>query len=163
MRLHHAALVGVATLAGLALSPTITLAKDEVDVPIPPDRLIEEFRRRFSESEADILASGGDRMVRRFAGKAGPFPYRTVELVEVHADAITFEHLSGPFSQCDERFQFTPVDEGTRITHTGTFQLRGGLWTAPLAIGPVKRAFEAHVHEHLVAMAAEFNSARGSE
>ena len=159
MRIHHAALVGAATLAGLTLSPTITLAEDQVDVPIEPDRLIEEFRRRFSQSEADILANGGDRLVRRFAGKAGPFPYRTVELVEIHADAITFQHLSGPFSQCDERFQLTPVEEGTRVTHTGTFRLRGGLWTAPLAFGPVKHAFEAHVREHLLAMAAELSAA----
>lgn len=160
MRSHHAALVGVATLAGLAVSPTIKLAEDQVDLPIPPDRLVEEFRRRFSESEADILADGGNRLVRRFAGKAGPFPYRTVELVEIHADAITFEHLSGPFSHCSERFQFTPSDGGTRATHTGTFRLRGGIWSAALAIGPVKRAFEAHVREHLHALGAELASTR---
>ncbi len=158
MRSHQAALVGVATLAGLAVSPTVTLAEDQVDLPIPPGRLVEEFRRRFSESEADMLANGGNRLVRRFAGKAGPFPYRTVELVEIHADAITFEHLSGPFSHCRERFQFRPNGEGTRVTHTGTFRLRGGLWTAPLAIGPVKQAFEAHVREHLLAMVAELGA-----
>ncbi len=158
MRSHHAALVGVATLAGLALSPTIKLAEDQVDLPVPPDRLVDEFRRRFSESEADILANGDDRLVRRFSGKAGPFPYRTVELVEIHADAITFEHLAGPFSYCNERFQFKAIEAGTRVTHTGTFRLRGGIWTIPLAIGPVKRAFEAHVREHLLALGAELES-----
>lgn len=80
-----------------------------------------------------------------------------MELVKWETDAITFEHLAGPFTECHERFEVTPCSTGTQVTHTGSFRLRGGLWTALLAIGPVKRAFEANVHRHLDALATELD------
>ena len=146
---------GVATLAGLTWSPTVRLSRDDVEVARPPDQLLREFRDRFSSSPTDTLCAEPDRLIRRFAGRAGAFSYRTVELVTYDDSGITFEHLAGPFSSCDERFDFSPCEVGTRITHTGTFRLRGGIWAAPLAFGPVKHAFEAHVREHLEALVLE--------
>ena len=151
----HTALAIVGTLAGLAVGPTVTLRRDQVDIPVPPDELLANFRARFADAEEEIIVNDGDTLVRRFSGRAGPFPYRTLELVTYHPDSITFDHLAGPFLRCHERFQVDPTATGSRITHTGTFRLRGGLWTAPLALTAVRRAFETHVHEHLEALAEE--------
>ena len=68
---------------------------------------------------------------------------------------VTFEHLAGPFQSCHERFDLSATNTGSTVTHTGTFQLRGGIWTAALAVGPVKQAFEHHVQSHLQALSAE--------
>jgi hypothetical protein len=46
-------------------------------------------------------------------------------------------------------------------THSGSFSLRGGLWTAALAICPVKKAFETHVRGHFDALVVEF-AAKGT-
>lgn len=145
----------IGALAGLAVGPTVTLGRDEVDVDLPLDQLLAHFKAGFADGEDDIIVSDGDTLVRRFSGRAGPFPYRTVEVVNYEADGITFKHLAGPFKRCDERFQLDPIATGTRITHTGTFQLRGGLWTAPLALTAVRKAFETHVRQHLEALAEE--------
>lgn len=155
MGMSPTVLGGVAALAGLMWSPTVSLARDEVEVARPPDQLLAEFRERFSSSPIDHLCAQPDRLIRRFAGRAGAFSYRTVELVTYDDSGITFEHLAGPFSSCDERFDFAPCAIGTRITHSGTFRLRGGVWAAPLAVGPVKHAFEAHVRAHLEALVLE--------
>lgn len=118
----------------------------------------------FAESEVgaiagssleDILAVESARLVRRFAGTEGPFKFQTVEVVSKETTAIAFVHIAGPFAECSERFNFASTATGALVTHSGAFRLRGGLWTAPLAIGPVKKAFENHVHYHLHALADE--------
>lgn len=155
MGLIQIGLAVTGTLAGLNMGPTVTLRPDEIDIAIAPDELLENFRARFGAAKDQIIAADGDRIVRRFEGKAGPFPYRTVELVTYDAHGITFEHVAGPFSQCHERFSFESIPTGTRVIHTGTFRLRGGLWTAPLAVTGVRRAFETHVRQHLEALAKD--------
>jgi hypothetical protein len=144
-------------VALVQIRPLVTLTKDEVFIPASPDELLAEFKRRFAASPHDVLAVEDHRLVRRFAGTEGRFSFRTVEVVTYQTDAITFEHLAGPFAECNERFEFVAVSSGTRVIHSGSYRLRGGLWTGALAFGPVKRAFETHVRGHLEAMAAEFD------
>lgn len=102
-----------------------------------------------------MIAGDDRRVVRRFSGRAGRLTYATVEIVGFEADAITFEHLRGPFAACHERFDLTSTATGSRVTHSGTFTLRGGLWTWPFAVLVVRRAFERHVREHLVGLRGE--------
>ncbi len=158
-RTPTAILAFVGALGGLAVGPTVTLRPDSVDLPISPQDVLAHFRKRFADADNDIVADEGHRLVRRFAGRAGPFPYRTIELVTYETDAVTFEHLAGPFAVCEERFQLDSIESGTQLTHTGQFRLRGGLWTAPLALTGVRRAFEDHVHEHLEALRSSLSAA----
>jgi len=131
------------------------LADDTVEIGLAPSEVLAGMRDRFAADESQILARGPDRMVRRFSGSEGRFSYKTVEVVRFFDDAVTFEHLAGPFAECNERFQFTEIPAGTQLTHSGYFRLRGGLWTLPLAAGPVKKAFEKHVNGHFQNMANE--------
>lgn len=158
MHILQVGLTAIATMAGLTIRPRVELARDSVEVSVPPAELMEVFRERFADSSDDILAIEHDRLVRRFAGAEGPFKFKTVEVVRYEDDAISFEHLAGPFYECNERFEFAPTPSGTLLTHTGSFRLRGGLWTAALAIGPVKKAFESHVHGHFQNLANEVSA-----
>jgi hypothetical protein len=162
MRILHVGLTAIASIAALAARPRVELARDSVDVALSPDELIEVFRGRFADSSDDILAIEHDRLVRRFAGTEGPFKFKTVEVVRYEDYAITFEHLAGPFYECNERFEFEATPSGTLLTHTGSFRLRGGLWTAGFAIGPVKKAFESHVHGHFQNLASELSATEPS-
>lgn len=156
VRSFHLGLTAVGAIALLRVRPKVQLAEDQVHISATSAELFAEFRRRFEHDPNDILAMEEDRLVRRFAGTEGRYSFRTVELVKYETDAITFEHLAGPFSDCHERFDFSACPTGTLVTHTGSFRLRGGLWTALLAVGPVKHAFETHVRRHLDALATEF-------
>jgi hypothetical protein len=162
MRILHVGFTAAATIAGLTVRPRVELARDSVEVPVPPAELIEVFRKRFADSSDDILAIEPHRLVRRFAGTEGPFKFKTVEVVRYEDDVITFEHLAGPFYECNERFEFAPTPSGTLLTHSGSFRLRGGVWTAALAIGPVKKAFESHVHGHFQNLANELSATKPS-
>lgn len=155
MGIMHTGLAIAGTLAGVTIGPTVTLRADTIDIAVTPAELLDNFRARFGAAKNEIIANDGDRLVRRFEGKAGPFPYCTLELVTYHADGITFDHLAGPFSRCHERFSFERGTTGTRVIHTGNFRLRGGIWTAPLALTGVRRAFETHVRQHLETLATE--------
>lgn len=148
MRAFQLGITSIASIGALFIRPRVGLARDSIEVALPPAELIEVFRQRFASSPDDILAIEADRLVRRFAGTEGRFKFETVELVRYEEHAITFEHLAGPFSACSERFDFAPSSAGTLLTHSGSFRLRGGLWTAWLAFGPVKKAFETHVRGH---------------
>lgn len=156
VRSFHLGLTAIGTIALLRVRPKVQLAEDQVHISATSAELFSEFRRRFEHDPDHILAMEEDRLVRRFAGTEGRFSFRTVELVKYESDAITFEHLAGPFSECHERFDFSASPTGTLVTHAGSFRLRGGLWTALLAVGPVKRAFENHVRQHLHALATDF-------
>ena len=156
MGIFQSALMPAASVAALFVRPRVELARDSIEVQATPEELMETFRKRFSDSPDDILAMEDDRLVRRFAGSEGKFTFNTVEVVRYEKAAITFEHLAGPFAECNERFDFEATPSGTTLTHSGHFRLRGGLWTAPLAVGPVKKAFESHVRGHFENLAADF-------
>ena len=156
-----AGLTAAGSIGALFVRPRVELAEDSVDIGLPLERVLADMRERFASSPEDILAMEPNRMVRRFSGSEGKFSYKTVEVVRFENDAVTFEHIAGPFAECNERFQLTEIPGGTRLTHTGYFRLRGGLWTAPLAVGPVKKAFENHVNGHFQTM-AETNPISGS-
>lgn len=160
MRILRTCLGAAGAVALLAVRPKIQLAEDVVTIDASPDDLLADFRRRFTDDPDEILAMDEHRLVRRFSGKEGPYSFRTVELVTWETNAITFEHLTGPFTECHERFEVTACTTGAQVTHTGSFRLRGGLWTALLAVGPAKHAFEVHVHRHLDALATELARAR---
>jgi len=164
MSLLSTALAFVAGLAGLRWTPTVELRRDVVDFAVPPSAIMARMRDGLQGDPESVLAAGDDRVVRRFEGTAGRFSYRTVELVSFEPEAVTFEHLAGPFRSCHERFDIRATDHGSTVTHSGTYQLRGGLWTAPLAFGPVKRAFEQHVVDHLGQLSDELSgSATGNQ
>lgn len=154
MRIGPVLLGGGVTIAGLALRPEVTLATDSVEVDLPPAAVVQQFRDRMA-SGSEVIATGGDRLVRRFSGRAGRFRYATVEVVSFGPLWITFEHLRGPFASCSERFDAVPGGAGTILTHSGSFVLRGGVFTWPLARTAVKRAFEQHVREHMGLLANE--------
>lgn len=154
MRLGSFLFGGGAVIAGLAARPKVDLAVDAVEIELPPDAVVQHFRDRMG-SGSDVIAASDDRVVRRFRGRAGRFRYATVEVVTFGRASITFEHLQGPFASCSERFDAAPSGAGTILTHSGSFALRGGVFTWPLARTAVKRAFEAHVHEHMRVLAAE--------
>lgn len=146
--------IGLAGVAAAALRPPVRLAEDGVHLPLAPQDVVESFRLRMATGP-DVMVAGDDALLRGFSGRAGVFPYRTVEIVRFEPTAITFEHVRGPFAMCFERFDVTVEGAGSRLKHSGRFILRGGLLTWPLAVGPVKRAFEGHVQRHLEAMARE--------
>lgn len=88
--------------------------------------------------------------VEGFDGSAGHLPFMTIELVTFSDGEVGFEHLAGSFHACREKFVL--LDEGggrTRVEHSGTFTMRGGLigWVAGRLV--VRRLFEAHVAEHM--------------
>ena len=154
VRIVQLGLTVLGSIGALFVRPRIEMADDSVDVGLAPAELLALMRERFAGSPDDILAIEPHRLVRRFSGSEGRFTYKTIEVVRYEDDAITFEHIAGPFAECNERFQLTPIRGGTRLTHTGYFRLRGGLWTLLLAAGPVKKAFESHVHGHFETMAS---------
>ncbi len=142
------------SLACMSVAPTIRLTPESVRVGISPTDVIAQFRARMSDG-ADVVAAGSDTVVRRFSGQAGHFRYSTVEVVTFGPTWLTFEHLKGPFKSCNERFEAAPTSDGAQLTHTGTFALRGGLLTWPLARTAVKRSFEQHVRDHMQALRLE--------
>lgn len=146
-----AAVLVVAALAAASVRPGVTLQPEEVLVPGELDALLTSLRDRMTDSP-DVLAGNEQRVVRRFSGKAGRFRYATVELVQFERDAVTFEHLRGPFAACSERFELTAAVGGVRLRHSGTFTMKGGLWTWPFARTIVRRSFQDHVRGHLVAL-----------
>ena len=149
------AITALGSVGATFVRPRVEMDEDSVEVGLTPSVVLANMRERFASSPDDILAIDSDRLVRRFSGSEGSFNYETIEVVRYEEDAVTFEHIAGPFAECNERFQLTEIPGGTRLTHTGYFRLRGGLWTAPLAMGPVKKAFENHVNGHFQTMANE--------
>ncbi len=147
-------LAALATIAGLQFHPKVALRPDRVETTATADTIIELLQTRLRDSP-DVLVASEDRLVRRFAGRAGVFPYRTTELVAFAPDGVTFDHLAGPFATCHERFHLRPHETFTTLEHTGTFSLRGGLWSFMLFAAPVRSAFESHVRRHLHQLAAD--------
>ncbi len=151
-----------ASFAALRWKPTITLAEEAVVIDESPEQLIGRFRERLGAGD-DVIVAHSDRIVRGFHGRAGRFRYDTIEVITFGPSSITFEHLDGPFARCAELFEFARRTTGTSISHSGTFALRGGLWTWPLARTAVKSAFERHVHDHLASLRDELADRSTSE
>lgn len=149
----RAALVALGAGVSLRFRPAIELRPLAVEAHEEPAELIARMRSSLASGD-NVLVTGADALVARFAGRAGPFRYRTVELVTFARDEVRFEHLGGTFDSCHERFAFRRVEGGaTRIEHGGAFTIRGGLlgWLVGMLV--VRGLFEAHVAAHLRAFA----------
>lgn len=144
-------MTALAALAARSIPIIIRLTSEEVVVRAEPGDVLAQFRGHLAEN-SEAIAAAEHCVVSRFSGRAGWFRYRTVELVTFESDAVTFEHLRGPFASCHERFELASAPTGTRVTHTGTFALRGGLWSWPFGLSVVKPVFEAHVRSHMQQM-----------
>ena len=148
MRRSAPFLLAVGWLLARRLHPDIPLGPHDVVVPGPPD----EVRRRIEAKHrsGDVVIAGENAIVARFGGAAGPFAFRTVELIRFGENEVTYEHLGGTFLACHERFLLRPDgDSATRIEHVGVFKLRGGLFGWALGRLVVKRLFEDHVTREL--------------
>ena len=136
-------------VAALWIRPAVALRPHTVRTGDAPCTVRERFRRQL-EVHGDIVATDGQRIVARFAGEAGMFRYHTVELVSFLPDAVTFEHLRGPFNECRERFHVTPrAGGGSVVTHDRTFTMRLGLLGWLLGVTVVRPTFERHVAAHM--------------
>jgi hypothetical protein len=71
-----AAAIAAGSIASSLLRPRVDLTAETVEIPSPPDALIEHLALRMAQGP-DVIAGDGRRMVRRFAGTAGRFHYRT--------------------------------------------------------------------------------------
>jgi hypothetical protein len=145
--------LGLAGLAGsaaaLSIRPAVPLRPHAVRTDDPPSAVLDHLRQQL-EAQGDAVAADGQRIVIHFAGEAGMFRYRTVELVSFLPDAVTFEHLRGPFKECRERFHVTPGSGGgSVVTHDGTFTMRMGLFGWLLGVTVVRPSFERHVAAHM--------------
>lgn len=115
--------------------------------------VVADFKQKLLE-EADVESPRPDEVVARFAGRAGPFSYRTLEAVRFNDQAVTFEHLEGPFRSCAERFVVRDGPSGSTVAHEGTFTMRGGLGGWLLGVTVVRPLFERLVADELARMAA---------
>jgi len=153
--------LGAAFAAGtVAVHREIDLADGEVMLAAEPDQVLDGLRDTWSQGP-DVVARSANGVVRRFRGSAGRFRYESIERVEFEAGAVTFEHLRGPFRSCRERIEVTPSGDGSRLTHSGAFAMRGGLAGWVLGRTMVKQSFERHVREHLGQMVTNVRRAEG--
>ena len=151
MRLRSISVVLV--LGSWLVRPSIDLGCDSVAFPgESPNDIMSRFRERLG-NKSDIVAAEQDRMVAHFAGKAGPVPYKTLEIVGFEKQRVSFEHLTGPFLACTEAFEIDGSEEGSSVTHAGQFTMRGGLLGWVLGRLWVLRLFRQHVKTELEQMA----------
>lgn len=144
------------------IRPLIRLSPHAVEVEANREVLVADIRERLS-TNADVLLDGPDGIVARFAGRAGPLPYRTLELVRFHPDRIDFEHLGGSFHSASESFALTNGRSGgTRMEHAGEFRMHGGLLSWPCGRFVVKPLFERHVAEHMAKTRERFRNSAES-
>lgn len=147
-RAVRAVSLAAGVLVAATARPSIVLRLHVAVVEGHPREVGDRLRARLESG--DVLVSETDALVARFAGRAGHLPFRTIELVTFSDGEVGFEHLAGSFHACREKFVL--LDEGggrTRVEHSGTFTMRGGLigWVAGRLV--VRRLFEAHVAEHM--------------
>ena len=118
------------------------------------DDVFDRMRSQF-QSNPNVVITDGDRILARFAGRAGPFAFQTAEVISFGDRHITFEHVGGTFLACQETFAFRPEDDGhTRIEHSGSFTMRGGLPGWLLGVVMVRRLFRTHVTDAMQHSAA---------
>lgn len=152
--------LGLAAAAGAArCRPSLPLRPSAVAVATDSDAVLDHLRTSLTCGE-DVLARTESGVIRRFQGRAGSFRYTTVELVDVGAGSVTFEHLRGPFLACAETIEVQPTAHGCRLVHSGRFSMRGGFagWLFGLLL--VRTAFEKHVREHLLQTQQELTTGR---
>lgn len=142
-----------AAIAAARVQPAIPLRPDAVDVPVAHGDVVDWFSTQVDE-HADVIARDEAVAVARFAGRAGPFTYRTVEVVELTTDGVRFEHLRGPFAACEEWFDLRPVGSTTVIEHRGHFRMQYGVAGWIFGLLAVRPAFEQHVAHRLRSMPA---------
>lgn len=140
------------------LQPVIRLRPERVEVPATAAAIAGWFRAQITE-HADVIAGDGAVVVARFSGRAGRFDYRTTEVVRFVGDAVRFEHLRGPFAECDEQFTLQPGPTGTVVEHSGHFRMRWGLPGWGLGLLAVRPAFERHVADRMIALQASLSDA----
>ncbi len=99
---------------------------------------------------ATIVTHAEDTLIADFATKAGPFTFRTREMITFRPpDRIDFEHIRGPFKSCSESFILTPDNQGTQLTHTADFSLKLPLLGDFIGRTIAAPRFRAVVMEHL--------------
>lgn len=118
-----------------------------------PESVLAELRAQL-EDAPNVLVRSGHSLVASFAGRAGAFRYRTVELVRFSDRQITFEHLSGPFRSAQESFEVVSLRDGSpALEHRGQFVMRSGLFGWILGRLVIRRVFERLVEEHMAQLA----------
>ena len=133
--------------------PPITLRPHTVRLSGPPEKIVAELRAQV-DGAPNVLARSDDALVATFAGREGPFRYRTVELVRFSDRRVTFQHLSGPFRAAEESFDVVTLPDGsTALEHRGHFVMRLGLVGWILGRLVVRRMFEALVASHMAQLA----------
>ena len=144
--------------ASAFVRPSLTLRDHTVRFPgLSPADVIDRFRARL-DLHPDVVAAGDDTIVARFEGKAGPMPYRTLEVVGLETDRVTFEHLRGPFIRCDEAFEVRAAGDGSDVTHVGSFTMRGGVVGWLLGRIWIRGLFERHVAAELTKMSTDMTA-----
>jgi len=137
----------------LRLSPSVRLRRAEVSFPYGAEELISRLEAKLID-DGEIESSSHGEYVARFAGRAGPFSYRTRERVRFRDRTISFEHLEGPFRSCTEYFVVHGENGTSLVAHDGAFTMGGGLpgWLFGAAV--VRPIFERVVVRELARMAA---------
>lgn len=142
--------VAALCLAALGVRPSVALRRFEVTFDCSPAEAVEAFERKLLETAVESSRPG--EVVARFEGRAGPFSYRTREVVRFTDRAVAFEHLQGPFRSCAERFVIASNGSSTTVAHEGTFTMHGGLLGWLLGIAVVRPFFERVVADELLGM-----------
>ena len=140
-------------VAALGLRPPVSLRRCEVSIDCSAAEAFEAFERKLSETAA-VESSCPGEVVAQFEGHAGPFSYRTREVVRFTDSAVTFEHIEGPFRSCAERFVIASNGSSATVAHEGTFTMRGGLAGWLLGMIAVRPFFERLVADELAVMAS---------
>jgi hypothetical protein len=145
--------VGAAMMASvMPVRPPVRLGR----VVVPADVPVETLRQRLIDrlDQADVVARGDGVTIAAFQGRAGPFPYHTLEEVRATPDGVTFRHLRGPLPRVEETIAVTPTGPRTAsLVHTGTVEVRGGLVGWIFGVLVVRPVFDAHARSHLAQIA----------
>lgn len=144
-------LVVAAGAVAAYLRPVIRLRVEIVEVDVTAAAFVDWFRGQVSE-EALVIAEDDSAVVAGFSGRAGRFSYRTTEAVRFAADAVRFEHLQGPFAECEELFTVQRTEDTTTVEHSGHFRMRYGLVGWVLGVFVVRPTFEQHVADRMLQM-----------
>lgn len=146
-------------MAGLVRRHQITLRPCTVAFEGAPNEIVQMFEGKVLDT-ANIESSRPREIVARFAGQAGPFSYRTQEIVRFNDRSVTFEHLEGPFHSCLERFLVVDDGDASTVSHTGEFTMPWGLPGWLFGITVVRPLFERLITGELDRMAESFRPDR---
>lgn len=144
-------LMGALTARALTVGagPPIRLRLDARRLNRGPEEVLAELRAQL-EDAPNVIVRSADSLVATFAGQAGAFRYRTVELIRFSDRRVTFEHLSGPFRTAEESFDLVNLPDGSpALEHRGQFVMRFGLLGWIFGRVVVRRMFEDLVASHM--------------